>query len=134
MTANVYLSRDAILAINDVQFADVEVPEWGGMVRVKSLTGKERDALEASMIEGKGKNANVNLNNLRAKLVARSLVNENGERVFSDTDIAALGTKSAAALTRVYEVAQRLSGITQEDVEELTKNSETVQSEDSGLS
>lgn len=127
-----YLSRDAILAANDVQFEDVDVPEWGGKVRVKSLTGKERDALESSMIEGKGKNANVNLNNLRAKLVARATVNEDEERVFNDADIAALGAKSAAALTRVYEVAQRLSGITQEDVDELTKNSETAPSEDSG--
>lgn len=129
-----YLSRDAILAVDDVQFEDVEVPEWGGKVRVKSLTGRERDALEASMIQGKGKNANVNLNNLRAKLVARSIVDEGGKRVFSDDDIAALGAKSAAALTRVYEVAQRLSGITQEDVDELTKNSETAPSDDSGSS
>lgn len=129
-----YLSRDAILAVNDVQYEDVPVSEWGGTVRVKSLTGKERDALEASMIVGKGKNANVNLNNLRAKLVARSIVDENGARIFSDDDITALGAKSAAALTRVYEVAQRLSGITQEDVDELTKNSETAPSDDSGLS
>lgn len=129
-----YLSRDAILAVDDVQYEDVEVPEWGGRVRVKSLTGRERDALEASMIVGKGKNANVNMNNLRAKLVGRSVVDEDGKRLFSDDDIAALGAKSAAALTRVYEVAQRLSGITQEDVEELTKNSETAPSEDSGSS
>lgn len=134
MSDSAYLSRDAILAVDDVQYEDVEVPEWGGKVRVKSLTGKERDGLEASMIVGKGKNANVNLSNLRAKLVARAVVDENGKRVFGDDDIAALGAKSAAALTRVYEVAQRLSGITQEDVDELTKNSETAPSEDSGLS
>lgn len=127
-----YLSRDAILAANDVQYEDVEVPEWGGTVRVKSLMGKERDALESSMIVGKGKNTNVNLNNLRAKLVARSVVDEDGKRLFSDDDIVALGEKSAAALNRVYEVAQRLSGVTQEDIDELTKNSETAQSDDSG--
>ena len=127
-----YLTRDAILTVVDVYFEDVEVPEWGGTVRVKALTGRERDALEASMIEGKGKNARVNLNNLRAKLVGRATVDEDGMPIFSDADVAALGAKSAAALTRVYEVAQRLSGITQEDVDELTKNSETAQSDDSG--
>lgn len=134
MNGKAYLSRDVILAADDTQFEDVDVPEWGGTVRVKSLMGKERDALEASMIEGKGKKANVNLSNLRAKLVAWSVVDEDGKRVFSEADIAALGAKSAAALNRVYEVAQRLSGITEEDVEELTKNSETAQSEDSGSS
>ncbi len=127
-----YLSKEAILAVDDVHFEDVPVPEWGGMVRVKSLTGSERDGLEASMIEGKGKNANVNLANLRAKLVARSIVDESGNRIFEDADIALLGRKSAAALNRVYEVAQRLSGITQEDVDELTKNSEAAQSAGSG--
>jgi hypothetical protein len=37
--------------------------------------------------------------------------------------VEALGKKSAAALNRVFEVAQRLSGITDDDVEELAKNS-----------
>jgi hypothetical protein len=129
-----YLTRDEIMAAQDVQFEDVSVPEWGGEVRVKSLMGEERDALEATMIQGKGKNTSVNLANLRAKLVARSIVDESGQRIFSDTDIFALGKKSAAALSRVYEVAQRLSGISAEDVEELTKNSETAPSEDSGSS
>lgn len=127
-----YLSHDEILNAQDEQFEDVSVPEWGGELRVKGLSGTERDALEASMIQGKGKKRDINLANLRAKLVAHSVVDENGERVFEDADIAALGKKSAAALQRAFEVAQRLSGLSQEDVEELTKNSETVQSEDSG--
>lgn len=131
---NQYLSRDAILAVMDVHFEDVDVPEWGGRVRVKALTGKERDALESSMIVGKGKNKDVSLKNLRAKLVARSVVDEQDRAIFTDEDIPALGAKSAAALNRVYEVAQRLSGITQEDVDELTKNSETAPSDDSGSS
>lgn len=127
-----YLSRDAILQAQDIQREEVAVPEWGGTVLVRGLTGKERDGLEASMIEGKGKKANVNLANLRAKLVSRAIVDENNQRMFTDADIQALSGKSAAALNRVYEVAQRLSGITQEDVDELTKNSEAAQSEDSG--
>lgn len=129
-----YLNKETILAADDIQYEDVPVPEWGGVVRVKSLMGNERDGLEASMIVGKGKNAQVNLENLRAKLVARSCVDENGKRIFDDTDIPALARKSALALNRVYEVAQRLSGITQEDVDELTKNSEAAQSADSGSS
>ena len=128
------LTRDQILQAKDIQTEEVHVPEWGGTVLVRALDGEERDALEASMIQGKGKNAQVNLKNLRAKLVARSIVDENGKRLFEDGDIPALAKKSAAALNRVYEVAQRLSGITPEDVDELTKNSEPAQSEDSGSS
>lgn len=127
-----YLSKDDILAVQDVQYEDVEVPEWGGTVRVKSMTGTERDDFEGSMIKGKGKSASVNLSNLRAKLVARSVVDGANKRIFSDEDITELGKKNSAALNRVYEVAQRLSGISPEDVDELTKNSETVQSEEPG--
>lgn len=127
-----YLSKAAILQANDIQREEVDVPEWGGTVLVQGLSGRERDDLEASMIKGKGKNASVNLENLRAKVVARTVVDEDGKRIFEDQDIPALTQKSAAALNRVYEVAQRLSGITQEDVDELTKNSGTAQSEGSG--
>lgn len=132
--SNQFLSRDAILAADDIQREEVIVPEWGGKVLVQGLTGTERDNLEASMIRGKGKKASVNLENLRAKVCARCMIDENGTRIFSEVDIPQLARKSAAALNRVYEVAQRLSGITEEDVDELTKNSETAQSEDSGSS
>lgn len=131
--AGKYLTRDQILTAQDISREEVHVPEWwDGTVLVQGLNGEERDALEGSMIKGKGKNAEVNLANLRAKLVARSIVDEDGNRLFSDHDIPALAKKSAAALDRVYTVAQRLSRITQEDVDELTKNSETAPSEGSG--
>jgi len=46
------LSKTAILAANDLKSEDIEVPEWGGAVRVRSFTGRERDAFEASMVRG----------------------------------------------------------------------------------
>jgi hypothetical protein len=73
----------------------------------------------------------MNLKNIRAKLVALTVVDEEGNRIFSDSDASALGKKSAAALDRVFEVAQRLSGLRPEDVEELSKNFGSDQSEDS---
>ena len=45
-----------------------------------------------------------------------------GSLVFHDGDIDALAGKSGAALDRLYEVAARLSGIGDQDVEELTKD------------
>lgn len=131
MTA--YFTRDDIQKINDIQFEEVAVPEWGDkVVRVRSLDGEERDDLEASMIKGKGKNTSMNLANLRAKLVSKSAVDESGKRIFSDEDVKWLGKKNAAALQRVFDVASRLSGISSQDVDELTKNSEEGPSADSG--
>lgn len=116
------LTRDAILQAQDLPSEQVPVPEWGGEVLVRGLTGAERDAFEQSIAEQKGGSVKMNLQNVRAKLVALTVVNEEGERIFSDKDAGLLGKKSAAALNRVFEVAQKLSGLTPEDVDELTKN------------
>lgn len=128
------LTREQILEAQDLQTEVVEVPEWGGSVKVQGMTGRERDAFEAEILEQRGKKFSVNLLNVRAKLVAVSLVNGDGSRIFADRDIAALGKKSAAALDRVYSVAQELSGISDEDAEELAKNLESVPSDASGSS
>ncbi len=125
------LTRDAILQAEDLPKELVLIPEWNGEVYVRALTGAERDAFEQSMVEQKGKSTKRNLSNLRAKLVALTVGEEAGTSIFSDRDAELLGQKSAIAINRVFEVAQRLSGLSQEDVEELTKNSEDVQSEDS---
>ena len=122
-----YLTREQILKAQDLETEAVEVPEWGGKVLVRSLTGTERDAFEGSIVDmpaGKqpGSSPKMKMDNIRAKLVARSVVDEAGELIFTDKDIQALGQKSAAALDRVFAVAQRLSGITDEDVEALAEN------------
>ena len=116
------LSRDAIFAADDTAREYVNVPEWGGRVLVRGLTGDERDHFEGSIITGKGKNREVNIRSLRAKLVAMSIIHEDGRRMFADSDVARLGQKSAAALQRVYDVASRLSGLSEADAEELAKN------------
>ncbi|MFZ5816302.1 MAG: hypothetical protein ACOY93_13560 [Bacillota bacterium] len=130
-----FLSRDAILNAPDLATEEVEVPEWGGKVLVRGLTGKDRDAYEASLVEtvtegGKAR-AKMNMNNIRARLVAMTVVDERGKRLFTSADIEALGQKSGAALDRVFRVAQRLSGLKDGDLEVAEKNSEPGQSGDS---
>jgi hypothetical protein len=121
-----FLTRDDILSADDMKTEEVEVPEWGGCLNVRSLTGTERDTFEASLISQKGKGRAVSLDNLRAKLVALTAIDEKGKRIFTDFDIVELGKKSAAALDRVFDKAQELSGLKQTDIEELTKNSEAI--------
>jgi hypothetical protein len=120
------LGRAAILAAQDMGTEDIEVPEWGGSVRIKTLTGAERDEWEQSVTVGKGRNREVAIANLRAKLLVIVIVDENGKAVFDYSDIQALGKKSAKALERVFDAARKLNGLTDEDVEELAKNSVTT--------
>lgn len=115
------LTRKQILEANDITTEVVEVPEWGGEVLVKALTGSERDSLEKSLVEMRKKQVVIK-DNIRAKFVAASVVDESGDMLFTEADIAALGQKSAAALERVFKVAQKLAGLSDSDVEELEKN------------
>jgi hypothetical protein len=110
-----YLSKDAILKAEDLDTEDVEVPEWGGSVRVRGMTAAERDKFEQIM-------SGENVANIRANLVARTVVDENGERLFTDADIGELGKKSAQALDRVFDASSRLSGLRSQDIDELEKN------------
>lgn len=118
-----YLKRSDILGHDDFVTEEVNVPEWGGVVVVKAMNGLERDAYESSLFELRGKNVIRKMDNIRAKLVAMTVIDpETKELMFTVADIETLGKKSAAALDRIFTVAQRLSKITAEDIEELTKN------------
>lgn len=125
------LTRDAILNAQDIQTEIVPVPEWGGDVMVRALTGSERDAFENETVQRKGKDVSTNMKNIRARLVVLSVVDESGQRLFGYRDIEALGNKSAKALDRVFAKAMELSGLSDKDVDELAKNSESDPSDDS---
>lgn len=135
------LTRDQIFAADDRKIEFVKVPEWAGDdpeagVFVQGLSGHDRDSFEMAMLEIRGKKQSVNLQNLRAKLIVRTAVDSDdpttAKPIFTLVDIAPLGRKSAAALQRVYAVAQRLSGLSTEDVEELTKDLGEDESDGSG--
>lgn len=117
------LSKEAILAAQDLRFEVVPVPEWGGEVRVRTMTGADRDAYEQSLMASRGPDAKANIKNVRARLVAYSIVDEAGNRLFNEEDIDALGAKSVRALDRVFSAASRLSAIGAKDVAELGKPS-----------
>ena len=117
-----YLGRDAILDSDDRVYEAVECPEWGGKVRVRGLTGTQRDAYEGSLISGNGSDRKMNLANARAKMVVLAVVDGDGRPIFSPDDVRALGRKSALPIERIFDVARRLSGMTDQDVEKLTEN------------
>ena len=112
------LTKEAILSANDRKTEDVSVPEWGGTVRVATMSASERDKWEAETYgDGKPKTED-----FRARFVALCLVGEDGKRLFTDKEVGELGKKSAAALQRVFTAAQKLNALTDDAVEELEKN------------
>lgn len=137
MTKPKALTREAILEAEDRATEWVAVPEWKGSVLVRSLSGVERDAYESSIarVRWEGTRATVesNTGNVRARLVAMTVIDpDSGANLFSERDVLVLGQKSASALERVFKVAQRLSGLSEADVEELKQQLGEGQSDASG--
>lgn len=114
------LTREAILAADDLKHADVAVPEWGGTVRVRTLTARERDAFLSEAVDDEGK---IDRGSFRILLASRAVCDEAGAPIFSAADVAALGGKSAPALERVFDAADKLNTINQQTIDAAEKNS-----------
>jgi hypothetical protein len=112
------LSKAAILAADDKKMVEVNVPEWGGTVNVRVMSGTERDRFEAEFV---GDKKSVDM--VRAKLVAKCLCDEDGTRLFTEQEIPELGEKSAAVLDRLFSTCMKLNRFTKDDVEEMAGNS-----------
>ena len=112
------LTRENIFSADDHKLEEIEVPEWGGSVFVKTFSGTVRDEIETAIYSGKKKDTT----NFRARVVVASCCDENGTLLFSSDDVPQLGTKSASALQRVFDKAVKLNGMSPEDVDELEKN------------
>ncbi len=119
----------------------VNTPEWAqgksdAGFYVRGLTGIERDRYESGLIKGRGKKRDVNLENARAKLVALCAINgpdpDTAQRVFNFGQVKKLGQMSVVPLQRAFEVAQKLSGLTDDQIDELTENLDQTQGDGFG--
>ncbi|WP_425401262.1 hypothetical protein [Algiphilus sp.] len=115
------LTRDQILSAEDLQTETVEVPEWGGSVKVRSMTGAQRDQYDVAMFRATSDDESAP--SLRAMLVSFCAVDEEGNPLFTKEDVKALAGKSSSAIGRVYDAARRVSGMDRHAVESAEKNS-----------
>lgn len=127
-----------LLAATAVPWEMVYVAALKKHVVVVGMTGHERDSFEASLVVGRGKKRDVKTDNIRAKLAARSLFtappSEGGRRMFTDEQADQLGTIRADVLSPIFGVAQRLSGISDDDIDELGKKSSESTTSDTSSS
>ena len=131
------LNFDDIVASQDKEYEDVEVPEWGGTVRIATMSGEDRDRWELSMMQAddsseRGFKLNFDAYS-RVRLVAMCLVDDNFNRIFvTKEQIEKLSQKSDKVMDLLYDVAQRVNGITESDIDDLEKNSVSAQNGASG--
>jgi hypothetical protein len=117
------LTKDSILAADDSRVEALDVPEWGGRVHLRVMSGTDRDRMERNFLAQKEGGAGEAPGNIRAMIACLTLCDAEGALLFdSNGDIEALGRKSAAALDRVFSASMRLNRFGEDDVEGLAKN------------
>lgn len=116
------LNKDQILAADDIELRKVNVPEWGGEVFVRTLTGQGRDRWEAGLEKSKKNGVFLDSIQLRASLLVHCLVDENGVPLFEVSDVEELSRKSSKPISRLFDIAASMAGFTKQDLEEAEKN------------
>lgn len=125
------LSKEDLLS-SKAQTPDIEpvdLPSLGGRVFVRGMSARQRGDWEQTLVRGK----KVDARNARASLAAACLVTDEtgATRMFSDEEATILGKTRADILQPIFDVAQRLSGVSDKDVDELGKSSGAGDSADS---
>jgi hypothetical protein len=92
----------------------VEVPEWGGSVRIARLSIASADALFQK--EAAGVDA-------RVRMLAACLVDESGAPLVPEDKLGEMMTKSALVIDRLWKIAAERNGLTLKKVEDAVKNS-----------
>lgn len=126
------LSKDEIVALKDRrETRKVTIDGFGDFI-LKEMSGTDRDAYEQSIVRMNGQSATPNMANIRAKLVSKCLVDEAGELLFpTPKDVADLGHLPARVLSKLFDAAAEMNGLSDEAVEDLLGNSDAAQSGDS---
>ncbi len=120
------ITKEQIVAAKDTGRQTLRVPMWGGDVLLQALNAKQHSAFEAeSLHDGK-----VDMSNMKARYCAKVLILEDGQRMFTDAEADLLGEKSAAAINLIWDKASAMNGMSDADLEELSKNSIETESDD----
>jgi len=120
-----FLTKDLIVAVNDAEYSVESVPEWGGEVRLRSLTGTERTEVRL-----KGEAAA----SWDALVCSFGIVDEKGVNLFSAAETVILAKKHPAVLERLAKKILDLSLMTTEARAEQEKKQASILTSDGGTS
>ena len=126
------LNREKLLKKEKLKIVRVNLDKKD-FVFVRQMTGREREQFENLLVKKISKGGKVvdyqqSMGDFRAKLAVNTLCFEDGKNLMRPEDYATLSQNmSASRLTKIADAAGKLNGITEEDKEELVKNSDSDQ-------
>jgi len=118
------LTKDELLAIDDIHMEEVTFPDgipgWTGKkALLRVIPGRERDQFENWCVQRKN-GKKFDSRGVKTRLVARALVNPDGTQMFKDSELEALNAKSGAAISFLFQEAQKINGMDTKGEEDLT--------------
>jgi hypothetical protein len=131
-----FLNRAELLKKEELKKEKIDLGN-GKFVFVRQMTGHERDTFEQSLLKkSKDFKGNVtfeqSLDDFRAKLAVVTLCDEEGKALLLPSDYPLLSQNmSAKTLETIVNAAQKLNAISEQDKEELVKNSAAGQEDNS---
>lgn len=131
------LNRSKLLEKEKVQIERIDLGN-DDFIFVRQMSGRDRDLFERSLFTMKKNKRGIvesyeqNMEDFRAKLCVCVICDEQGNLLLKPEDYTVLSSSmSAARLEKIVNIAQRMNKITEEDKEELLKNLEPVQEDNS---
>lgn len=125
-----FLTKGQAIDVNDTERILVEVPEWGGCLYIRGLSGAEAQEY-ATNSENAAKKDEIWKGEL-LWLLSHTLTDENGDLLFpGEEGIKELGKKNNVVLGKLYNLSLRLSILGNEELAELVKNLKAAQEKDS---
>ena len=114
---NSYVSVNSIRVADDLEIREVDVPEWGGKVRIRQMTADKMTEFYEDNFDLTAGGATLTDRRFMTKLVAQTLVDENDAPFFGDDDgPAILSDKSFAVISRLANVAIEINRLDEETV------------------
>jgi hypothetical protein len=107
----------------------IDIPEWGGQIIVRGLSGNEaiainQTAVEISLDRQAGKFDAAKAERWEANTVIRGWINEDGSAVLSPTDVDDLLGKETEIISRIAREIRILSGMEKAKADDPSPSSE----------
>lgn len=109
-------SRDEILGNSNFERRRIYVTGWKRHVWIQELTEDQRERLATILSDTEEKK------HFNARVVSLAVVDEDGNRVFTDADVARLANQPTRAILQVFQAVYDISALTPGAVEKLGKD------------
>lgn len=106
----------------EVRTKTVPVPELGGSVVVREMSGSLRNLFEATIAQIQAGGDSKLLDKMTTRLAAECVLDDDGSRLFDDRSVKMLFIKKPSALFRLRDEIVKLSAFSEADFEGMVEN------------